>query len=893
MSPVLLAARPVRTTHSRTLGSSVVVVSVLTVALLTLSWSHAMAQQDRASMVFRKVPSKPVHTVIPQGYSHQNLHLKFHEGTAVRLNEKQFVSSAGVDIQPVQDVLRNYATAKPEPLFSRSPEVLDRDKLRIEAKSGRQQASKSLYYRVRVEADVDLTHLIDELNALDVVEIAYPEPLPMPLPVTPDFTGMQGHFDPAPSGINADIGADVCGGQGSQARVIDVEYDWNFSHEDVTKAVGALIPNGTPAAPFPNDHGTAVMGILVGDVNSFGIDGIAPNASLRLVNASTDGGYALEDAIDVAAANMAAGDVMLLEQQIAGPNGCTNSVSGCVAVEWVQAYYDSIVAATADGIIVVEASGNGGENMDDTATYGDPFPDGRADSGAIIVGSGGVAGCVNPERARRPTSTYGARVNVQGWGECVVTTGYGTLQGGAGDNDAYSNTFSGTSSASAVVAGAATALSSAIQTLTAGTPTSTSMRADLMSTGTAQNTGAGTLAGNVGPLPDLRAAFALYETVDPAITCPANITKECTSPSGAYASYTPTATDDCDSDPDISCSPASGSIFALNTTNVDCTATDAVGNNDQCNFDVTVVDTTSPDVVCPADVTVECPTVPVPGLPTVTDACGATAAFGDSTTPSCNNAYSTLRTWTATDVGGNTGQCTQSIVVEDTTGPDLTPPADVTVECVDASGAPADLGSPVTSDACNGPVNTGNDGLAIYPIGTTTVNWSAADCHGNTNTDTQLVTVVDPKRYFSIDSNEWGASYLYLSQQNVYGITKCTLETTQFGGNFLSSWLGLDAMDAKEDGKLLFSTESNRQFGNIYIRQERVYEYDPDTGVITDTGLLSSHGIRLRELIAIDLQGDGTLVFSTASNQRVRRGGRVYYLKHQNAYLYDPVSGSI
>lgn len=50
----------------------------------------------------------------------------------------------------------------------------------------------------------------------------------------------------------------------------------------------------------------------------------------------------------------------------------------------------------------------------------------------------------------------------------------------------------------------------------------------------------------------------------------------------------PTATDDTDPSPSVACDPASGSSFALGTTTVTCTATDASGNAAQATFAVTV-----------------------------------------------------------------------------------------------------------------------------------------------------------------------------------------------------------------------------------------------------------------------------------------------------------------
>jgi hypothetical protein len=230
---------------------------------------------------------------------------------------------------------------------------------------------------------------------------------------------------------------------------------------------------------------------------------------MGVVNASDDGDYDLADAIDIAASNLNPGDVMLIEQQTEGANGgCDSSgQTGCVAVEWVEAFYDAIVAATSAGIIVVEAAGNGNQDLDGTE-YGDgnpnAFPDGRADSGAIIVGAGGAPGCSNPARGRLSFSNYGSRVNVQGWGQCVVTSGYGTLQGASMGNDAYSNSFGGTSSASPIVSGAAALLSSIAQQQGV-LMTPTQVRSQLVATGTAQ-----TGSDNIGPLPNLRTALALF-----------------------------------------------------------------------------------------------------------------------------------------------------------------------------------------------------------------------------------------------------------------------------------------------------------------------------------------------------------------------------------------------
>ena len=72
---------------------------------------------------------------------------------------------------------------------------------------------------------------------------------------------------------------------------------------------------------------------------------------------------------------------------------------------------------------------------------------------------------------------------------------------------------------------------------------------------------------------------------------PANVTVNATGPTGAVVNYTPpTATDEGGETPTVGCLPASGSTFAIGTTTVTCTATDADDLNSPvtATFTVTV-----------------------------------------------------------------------------------------------------------------------------------------------------------------------------------------------------------------------------------------------------------------------------------------------------------------
>ncbi len=99
------------------------------------------------------------------------------------------------------------------------------------------------------------------------------------------------------------------------------------------------------------------------------------------------------------------------------------------------------------------------------------------------------------------------------------------------------------------------------------------------------------------------AADVVIKVVDatkPVLSLPAAITAEAAGAAGARVSYTATATDNVDGALTPSCTPAGGGTFALGTTRVACTVSDAAGNTATGSFDVKVQDTTAPTLVVPA-----------------------------------------------------------------------------------------------------------------------------------------------------------------------------------------------------------------------------------------------------------------------------------------------------
>jgi predicted extracellular nuclease len=91
-----------------------------------------------------------------------------------------------------------------------------------------------------------------------------------------------------------------------------------------------------------------------------------------------------------------------------------------------------------------------------------------------------------------------------------------------------------------------------------------------------------------------------FDRTAPVVTGPSGtVTANATNGSGATVSFNVSAQDDVDGSVAVSCSPPSGSTFALGTTPVSCTATDASGNSAQFAFNVKVSSAAPPVPAAP------------------------------------------------------------------------------------------------------------------------------------------------------------------------------------------------------------------------------------------------------------------------------------------------------
>ncbi len=458
-----------------------------------------------------------------------------------RRGGSEVASMSGADVSALARIVG--PNVRLVPLFGNEDRLIARA-ASAAADSGRGGPDLSVFYKVEAPA-ARLQALADQLRQQDSVEAAYvkppaeppminegtpPDPNDAP-PVTPNFTASQVYLGPAPAGIEALWAHTQQGGKGNGIRVIDIEGAWRFDHEDLTQVQGGVV-GGTQSTDIGwRDHGTAVIGVFGGDENGFGVTGISPNANTRAISifgAGQGSAKSIRDAADL----LSAGDIILIELHRPGPRHnfqTRQDQAGYIAVEWWEDDWAAIRYATNKGVIVVEAAGNGAENLDDgiysvkpagfPAAWTNPFNRSNRDSGAIIVGAGapppGTHGRDHgPDRSRLAFSNYGALVDAQGWGREVTTTGYGWLQGGADERLWYTDQFSGTSSASPVVVGAVACVQGNRKAKGLALFTPAQMRNKLRTTGSPQTDAPGRPATQrIGNRPNLKSILGIVKPI--------------------------------------------------------------------------------------------------------------------------------------------------------------------------------------------------------------------------------------------------------------------------------------------------------------------------------------------------------------------------------------------
>ncbi|HKP47729.1 MAG TPA: PxKF domain-containing protein [Pyrinomonadaceae bacterium] len=208
----------------------------------------------------------------------------------------------------------------------------------------------------------------------------------------------------------------------------------------------------------------------------------------------------------------------------------------------------------------------------------------------------------------------------------------------------------------------------------------------------------------------------------------------------------------------ITSSPASGSFFPIGTTTVTTTSASGGGG---CNFTVTVVDSAAPTIACPGNILVTANAGEsqafVPNVNGSSSNVGTPATTGDmplTVTGSrddgeaLTNAYPfgiTDITWIATDPAGRQATCTQTITVHANTVLTISCPSDKTAASANGCDPTTVNTGTATSNSGTATITSRrSDNLPLgdpYPVGVTTITWTASDVDTQTVSCTQTVTV--------------------------------------------------------------------------------------------------------------------------------------------------------
>ena len=253
----------------------------------------------------------------------------------------------------------------------------------------------------------------------------------------------------------------------------------------------------------------------------------------------------------------------------------------------------------------------------------------------------------------------------------------------------------------------------------------------------------------------------------PTLHLPDGVTRQATSPAGATASWTATATDDEDAvAPTPICDPASGSTFPLGSTTVHCSVTDDGGLTVRGSFVVTVDDTIAPKLV---------------GLPddravTTTDPTGTTLTYHPPSATDAADPDPVVHCLPASGSRIGLGKTTVMCTATDATGNRSTGSFDVVVTYADAVAWTARWGEPVANGGAPFVANPGRtvpvkveiladgvgqrSGVAVLTV---------SDCAGNAVGGPLPMTWSGGRWNVSLDTATLGGPGCYVAEASLDG----------------------------------------------------------------------------------------------------------------------------
>jgi len=188
----------------------------------------------------------------------------------------------------------------------------------------------------------------------------------------------------------------------------------------------------------------------------------------------------------------------------------------------------------------------------------------------------------------------------------------------------------------------------------------------------------------------------------------------------------------------------------------------------------------------------------------------------------------------------------QEVSLVDTTVPSIALPSDIKVEAVSSDSNIIEIGDAIGSDIVEIDEIT-NDAPEVFPLGETTVTWTATDTSGNSASDTQLVTVVDT------------------TAPNITQLEDITVDATSATSNQIELVLPTvddaisdvtitnDAPDVYPFGETIITWSAEDESGNLSYTNQKIIVVDNSPPELEVSGDIIIDGTSLENIIEIDL----------------------------------------
>ncbi|HEY3114894.1 MAG TPA: HYR domain-containing protein [Gemmatimonadaceae bacterium] len=192
--------------------------------------------------------------------------------------------------------------------------------------------------------------------------------------------------------------------------------------------------------------------------------------------------------------------------------------------------------------------------------------------------------------------------------------------------------------------------------------------------------------------------------------------------------------------------------YPKGVTTITWTATDADGMTANAVQTITVVDKENPSITAPHNISVGND----PHLPSAVVVVGSAEAADNCPDVKISSVRSdgaasdapfrvgvTTVTWTATDASGNTASAPQLITVNDIEPPSIAPLANITVNATSTRGAVVIYHVDASDNVGVVSIDCTRASGSVFPVGSTSVECTAADAAGNRETASFVVSVLN------------------------------------------------------------------------------------------------------------------------------------------------------